>query len=264
MNGVITKSIGFGAASLLAGFLFAGPALADGLPTRGKARADVLERPCSISGNVGVTSEYVFRGISMSNEDPALQATLDLTCGRFYLGVQATSIPTDTNGSTKFDIYGGVKTKTGPVTWDLGFIYYTFPGIPTNYDADFVDLKVSASGEVWKGGTLTGTVLYSPEYMFSSGTVWTVEGTFSQTLPKIAIFTPTFSASVGSLTFDDNPNYLSDYVYWNVGVTLGFHEKWSLDLRYTDTDLSDYDCHDIAGSYNVCDGRFVATLKYSF
>ncbi len=94
MNGVFTKSIGFGAASLLAGFAFAGSALADGLPTRGKMKTEVHERPCTISGDVGLASEYVFRGISQSNEDLTLQSTMDLTCGRFYLGVFGTSQPT--------------------------------------------------------------------------------------------------------------------------------------------------------------------------
>jgi len=263
MNGTIARSAGFGAASLLAGLLFAAPALADGLPDRGKTRAkDGHDHPCTVSGNVGVTSDYVFRGISQTNENQALQAAVDLTCGRFYLGVFGSSIFNGSDGTTEFDIYGGYRTKTGPVNWDLGFIYYTYPGTPTNFNADFLELKVAASGEVWKGGTLSGTVFYSPEYTFDSGTVWTVEGTFSQVLPKVAIFTPTFSATIGSLSFEDS--YFPDYTYWNVGLTLGFREKWSLDLRYSDTDLDSYGCDDLTGSGRVCDSRFVATLKYSF
>ncbi len=164
----------------------------------------------------------------------------------------------------KLELYGGVKTKTGPVTWDLGFKYHTYPDAPQYLDADFVELKVAASGEIWKGGTLTGTVFFSPEYIFDSGRVWTLEGTFSQVLPKVAFFAPTFSATVGSVTFDDNPNYVPDYVYWNVGVTLDFHEKWSVDLRYVDTDLGNDGCDDLTGTYNICDSRFVATLKYRF
>ena len=42
-------------------------------------------------GDVALTTEFMFRGISQSNEDPPLQSTVDLTCGRFYVGVWGTS-----------------------------------------------------------------------------------------------------------------------------------------------------------------------------
>ncbi len=34
----------------------------------------------------------------------------------------------------------------------------------------------------------------------------------------------------------------TDYTYWNAGLTLGFMENWSADIRYWDTDLSNGDC----------------------
>ena len=51
------------------------------------------------------------------------------------------------------------------------------------------------------------------------------------------MFTPTFSALFGYSDFhDDFFGFDLSYAYWNAGVTLGFLEKWSLDLRYRDTD----------------------------
>jgi hypothetical protein len=47
-------------------------------------------------------------------------------------------------------------------------------------------------------------------------------------------------------------------------LTLGFHEKWSLDIRYWDTDLSKDDCASLAGSTSICDSRVVGTVKYTF
>jgi hypothetical protein len=76
-------------------------------------------------------------------------------------------------------------------------------------------------------------------------------------------FSPTFSALVGYQKGDIADYSVAgaddDYVYWNAGVTLGFHEKWSLDLRYWDTDVSGGLCFGLK-----CDERFVATLKASF
>jgi uncharacterized protein (TIGR02001 family) len=205
---------------------------------------------------VGVTSDYVFRGISQSGEDPAVQGGVDLTCGRFYLGTWASSI--DFGDNIEIDIYGGFKASTGPVSWDVGFIYYAYPGAPSFLDLDYVELKIGASAEIVKGGTVGATLFYSPEYTGNSGEVFTWELSYSQALPKVGMVSPTFSATYGYSDFQDL-SFLS-YAYWNVGVSLAFHERWSLDLRYWDTDGDGLAA--IAGS--LADERFVATLKYTF
>jgi len=264
MNGVFTKSIGFGAASLLAGFVLAGPALADGLPTRGKVRTtEVNERPCSTSANVAFTTDFVFRGISVSNEEAAVQGGVDLTCGNFYAGVWGSSFGLGDDGSLWLNAYGGYRATMGHITWDVGFIYYTFPG-SFGGDVDFVELKLAASGEVWKGGRLGGVVYYAPDYVGTFDSAWTVEGSFAQVLPNVGFFTPVFSATVGHTFFSEQHyGYDLDYTYWNVGLTLGFHEKWSLDLRYWDT--QNEGLAELANYYGgLADERFVATLKYRF
>jgi uncharacterized protein (TIGR02001 family) len=260
MNGTSARIASYGAASLLAATLLAAPAFADGLPSKGKTKAphEVETRPCSVSGNVGLTTDYVFRGITQSAENPAGQGNVELACGQFYLGVFASSIDFGLEGTLEADVYGGYKFNTGMINWDVGFIYYSYPGINSFFDADFLELKLGASGQVWKGGTLGGTLFYSPEYTFNGGTVWTVEGTFSQAIPQVSIFSPTFSATVGRVNFEDFSD--SDYTYWNVGLTLGFREKWALDLRYWDTDGEGL--AEALGDF--AEGRFVATVKYSF
>ena len=97
----------------------------------------------------------------------------------------------------------------------------------------------------------------------------TVEASFSQVLPKFSIFSPTFSATVGHVSFENDVNIPADgigstnpnYTYWNAGVTLGFHQRWSLDLRYWDTNGEG-----LAGQSggDLADERFVATLKATF
>jgi uncharacterized protein (TIGR02001 family) len=255
MNATIARTVTFGAASLLAAVLLAGTALADGLPGRGRpvATPDAYDtRPCSVSGYVGATTDNVFRGFSKSNEDPSGQGTVDLTCGRFYAGVSGAGV--DLGGSgTEFDAYGGYRFSTGLVNWDLGLIYYAFSGAD---DLNFVELKGGASGAVWQGGTLGGTVSYAPDYFGNLGNTWTVEGSFAQTLPKVDRFSPTFSAALGHSFIDRDDQ---SYTYWNAGLTVGFLEKWSVDFRYWDTNDRGL-CED----ESVCDSRFVASVKYKF
>ncbi|HWC29849.1 MAG TPA: TorF family putative porin [Dehalococcoidia bacterium] len=255
----IIKSVSLGAATLLAAAVLAGPSFADGLPGRGRVKApETRTGPCATTANVGLTSDYVFRGISQTNEEAAVQGGVDLTCGKFYAGVWASSFFGD-EGSTEIDLYAGFRTSTGKINWDLGFIYYTYPG-SFGGDGNYLELKAGASGELWKGGTLGGTVFYSPDYNGTLGATWTLEGSLSQTLPRVGMFTPTFGATVGHTYFDDKLFGLFDldYTYWNVGVTLGFQERWSLDLRYWGTDGEG-----LADS-PLGDDRFVATVKYTF
>ena len=74
----ISRLTSLGAVSLLAAALFAGPALADGMPDRRAATAPE-ERLCSLSANIGVTTDYVFRGFSQTAEGPAVQGGVDAT-----------------------------------------------------------------------------------------------------------------------------------------------------------------------------------------
>ena len=283
----------FGAAALLAAALLMAPALADGMPKRGKVAAPPPApeaRQCTLSANVGITSDYIFRGFSQTAEGPAIQGGFDATCGLFYAGVWASSLdfaggeggtfdvvgaslvdgrPFD--ASVEMDLYAGIKPKTGPITWDIGFIYYAYPNATTPFlNLDYYEFKLGASAEIWKDGTLGVTAFYSPDYQLESGETWTIETGFVQAFSTYWGFTPSVSALLGYQTNEGTASYRfsygngdDEYFYWNAGLTLGFLEKWSLDLRYWDTDISNaFSFCDLATFQ--CDERFVATLKFAY
>lgn len=278
MNKTLTRFAGC-AATAAAVLLLAGPALADG-PYKGslKDAPKPEARRCTLSANVALTTEYVFRGVSQSAEGAAVQGGFDATCGIFYAGVWASSLNWDPYynaewANVEMDWYLGIKPVTGKITWDLGVIYYSYPNsVELQGDNNYFEIKVGASGEIWKDGTVGVTVYYSPEYQYETGAVWTVETSFAQILPKVGMFTPTFSALFGYQQGDDIRynafvgNLDDSYMYWNAGLTLGFHEKWSVDFRYWDSSLADN-----AGGAGACklaafqcDERFVATLKFTY
>lgn len=274
------------AAVALAALLLAAPANADGMRRGSIKDAPPPEKPrCTLSANIGLTTEYVFRGVSQTAEHPAVQGGFDATCGIFYAGVWASNLDfggdalaggtgTEDVANIEMDWYAGIKPVTGKITWDLGVIYYSYPGSidPGGLDLNYVELKVGGSAEIWKDGTFGLTAFYSPDYTLETGPVWTFEAAFSQVLPRIGMFTPTFSALIGYQVGDDATynalvgNGDDHYTYWNAGLTLGFLEKWSLDLRYWDTNLSSNTggsawCN---GPILQCDERFVATLKFTY
>ena len=76
-------------------------------------------------------------------------------------------------------------------------------------------------------------------------------------------FSPSISGAVGFQSYEND--MLDDYTYWNAGLTLGFLDHWSADIRYYDTDYSD---DRLLRSTVVrradCDARAVGTIKATF
>jgi uncharacterized protein (TIGR02001 family) len=285
-------------AAALALAVLAGSAHADGM-RRGSVKDAPPPPPqerCKLSANIGLATEYVFRGFSQTSEGPAVQGGFDATCGMFYAGVWASNLDWGANdggsgrniANIEMDWYGGLKFNTGRIAWDVGVIYYTYPrgadigtsstGVfPVNAEFNYVELKVGASAELWKDGTLGVTGFFSPDYQYETGNVWTVEGSFTQNLPKFMLFGREWSPSVSALlgyqaatgSDTDKARYINNvtgdddrYVYWNAGLTLGFMDKWSIDVRYWDTNVDRAD--NCKGPLFACDERVVGTLKFTF
>lgn len=88
--------------------------------------------PHTVTGNMSLVSDYRFRGISQTYEKAALQGGIDYShASGFYLGTWGSSVSglSYNNGSgLELDLYGGYKFAAGPVTLDLGALYYMYPG----------------------------------------------------------------------------------------------------------------------------------------
>ncbi|MFN3715560.1 MAG: TorF family putative porin [Thiobacillus sp.] len=89
----------------------------------------------SFSGNVSLTSDYIFRGISQTGGDAAIQGGLDYThASGFYLGTWGSNVgwiedyQGYNSGNIELDLYGGYRGSFGPVSYDIGLIGYFYPG----------------------------------------------------------------------------------------------------------------------------------------
>lgn len=269
-------------AAFTAAGVLAGSAVAQAGGSIKDAPEEAPKRDLQISGNAAVTSDYIFRGFSQTAERPAVQVGIDLTYKLFYAGIWGSNVDFGDDAAAagrsiaraEVDYYAGIKPVFGKFTFDFGVIYYTYPGARDDNSAgvlelDYVELKGGVSAEAWKDGTLGMTVFYSPEYTNKAGAVWTVEGSIAQVLPKMHTVTPTFSALVGYQTGDDARyatlvgNGSDDYLYWNAGLNLGFHDRFSIDFRYWDTNISNTGGF-CSGQTFQCDERFVATAKITY
>ena len=210
------------------------------------AAADEPKSPFTYSFNVGITTDYVFRGYSQKSNDPALQGGFDLSYAvtpnvTAYFGVWGSGVDFGTNGDNtrvagaEVDIYAGVKPVLGAATFDFGVIFYSYPGSNDKADGSFailqvdqqnyVELKAGVSGAFIPGLdklTTGANLFYSPSYQGGQGEVVTVEGTAAYELPKFWVFTPTLSGTVGGQFGSDATKAFAANGVFNFGPDKGF------------------------------------------
>ena len=140
---MLTSVRGIFAATLLAGTaLAATPAFAD----EADAPADI-----TVTGNVALTTDYRFRGVSLSGGDPAIQGGITVShASGFYVGAWSSSIDdggTDVFGDQELDLFGGWTGEVSSgVTLDAGLLYYVYPSGDGN--VDYFEPYASVSGDV--------------------------------------------------------------------------------------------------------------------
>jgi len=80
------------------------------------------------SGFIGLSSDYMFRGVSLNDNSHALQAGIQTPLfGGLYAGLWGSRA--DVEGDVELDIYGGYKAHiTREFSYDLGVRNYRFPG----------------------------------------------------------------------------------------------------------------------------------------
>ena len=187
-----------------------------------------------VSANIALTSDYVFRGLSLTDSAPAVQGGFDWTSEVFYAGVWGSSL----SDGTEIDLYAGFTPTTGPVEWNIGAVGYFYPGADDDAaEFDFVEFVLAASTSLTEQFSVGAGVYLAPENWGDTGeaTYYEVNGAYQ---PMDAL---SFSAAYGNQTIEDPDGPFGaagedDYNTWNVGGTYAIH-GFSLDLRYHDTDI---------------------------
>lgn len=116
----------------------------------------------TLTANVGLFSDYRFRGFSQTDFNPAIQGGFDFAHkSGFYLGNWNSNISSNLyNGAPiEMDFYGGYKTTFGDFGLDVGLLYYYYPG-SGEYNPDFKPKNFEAYiGGTW--GPLSLKYFYS-------------------------------------------------------------------------------------------------------
>jgi len=208
-----------------------------------------------LSGYVTVTSDYVKRGVSQSDEDPALQLSAEIGFENgLYGGVWGSTIDID-NGmgrqrDTEVNYYLGYAHDAGD-KWRLflSTVAYTYPGQSGNVDYDyeeysfginyddFVWLQYSYSPDLYHSGLSSTNVDLYAEWPVSP--VWTIGG--------------------GGGRYDTTNLTGRSYWYGQFGATAS--------LRFVDIDIRLHDTSrwaPVVSTANRADARLVLTFRIPF
>jgi uncharacterized protein (TIGR02001 family) len=97
-----------------------------------------------LSTTVNATSDYTFNGISQTDNDPALQASLDYAANdAWYVGAWASNVDFGRADDTwlELDVYAGKYVElTDRVSVDAGIAYYTYPGDNASDEYDYPEI----------------------------------------------------------------------------------------------------------------------------
>ncbi|NVJ98695.1 MAG: hypothetical protein HWE25_11115 [Alphaproteobacteria bacterium] len=183
----------------------------------------------TLSANAGIFTEYRFRGLSLSDHDPAIQGGFDLEHeSGFYIGTWGSSIEPVGSSELELDIYAGYATEIGSLSTDIGILAYTYPGAG---DTHYIELYGSV------GGTLQETV----EWTLGAAYVWDQENVGDQ--DNIYLYLDTsmplgdspFSLA-GHLAYEDGA-FGDDKWDWSAGISYAF-EQFELSVSYVDTNVA--------------------------
>jgi uncharacterized protein (TIGR02001 family) len=128
-------------------------AVALSLATTGAALAEG-PGPWSFSANIGAVSNYMWRGMTQSDDQAAVQGGLDVAHDSgFYAGTWASNIDWGTDDPNyELDIYMGYDFTLPDENASLGLntIYYAYPD--SDSDVDFWEIGISGGYSFFSAG----------------------------------------------------------------------------------------------------------------
>ncbi len=233
----------------------------------------------TLTANVGVFSNYIFRGISQTGGKPAVQGGFDYAhASGFYAGTWASNVSwledfgLYSRSSLEWDFYGGYKANFGDAGffYDVGTLYYYYPGSrnPGVVSANTWEVY-AALGWKWASAKFSYNV---QDYFGAQPTGAETDGTWYLDLSAnypVGETGVTLIAHYGILDVhnDGSGNSEASYQDWKVGASYtvpeGTFKGLELGAYYSGNNANDVFYTDLTG-YNNAKGVGVVYVKKTF
>lgn len=177
----------------------------------------------TMSGSIGATSDFVFRGLSYSRGDAAVQASVDweLSSG-LALGAFTSSVNPNPGRSpnAELDLWAAYSQSLNDwLAADFRYTHYMYPDDPrvADYDRDELTATLALRGSAFISASFspnTDAIASTPG--FSKGDSWSVELSGRHSLSERWAI----SAGIGRYFLDEV--YGIDYDYWSATLSADF------------------------------------------
>ena len=211
-----------------------------------------LVQASDFSGTVALTSDYVWRGTSQSNEDPAVQAGVKVAgASGVYAQVWGSSVEfaPETRASTEFDLVAGWSGALSDA-WalDVNLTHYVYPSATVDLDWTDANATVTLHDRYWL------QVGHSRDALASD-----TAGTYAQLGARWPLTdTIRIEAAAGRYWPAGDSGY-DDYTHAQLGAVWAFASP--LELRVT---LHDTGSSAVRAFPGLADSRIEAALQASF
>lgn len=218
-----------------------------GLAVNGGVLAQEAASPHAVTANVGFFSNYVFRGMTYTQNRPALQGGFDYAHDSgLYAGVWGTNVSSEAinEASLEIDLYGGYRWAWGDWNYDVGLLQFYYPERPklpgSRESYDTLEAYASVG---WQMLTLKYSHTLTDFFGFNSDSMGDGRGhsrgsgylELNAAVPLAADFT--LGLHVGRQRVRNYGEF--NYTDWRVGVSKAFGEGWTASVAYTDTNADD-------------------------
>lgn len=192
---------------------------------------DEETKPLDISFSLTAASDYRFRGLSLSDKDPAIQPQVSVNHeSGLYLTVWGSNIADNGGDDVEVDLTAGIARDIGAVSVNAGAVYYLYPGASGDNYVEFIGTLGTAVGK----GDVTMTLAYAPSQnnLDNEDNVYVaISGTHPLT-DKLTL-NGTFGIEDGA--FGNNKKD------WSLGADLDVGHGFIVGAKYIDTAHTNHD-----------------------
>jgi uncharacterized protein (TIGR02001 family) len=212
----------------------------------------------------GLASDYVYRGVTLSDRKPAVGMAVEATYNMLYAGVTVASVRLPTQPAAEISMSGGIRPTLGPVDFDLGVTYFRYPGEAPAAESNGInywEAALRAETKLSETVRIAGGFAYSPNVSNTGAWSGYAAGGVGYDVPGRLLpadIGVAFTAAAGYSWFGRQNEELGgfplpSYLNWQAGVTFT-HKMLNLDLRYHDTNLTKENCFVFTGDPNAQPG----------
>lgn len=230
--------------------------------------------PITVTGSAAFTSDYLFRGVSQTSNNAAVQGAMTFTheSGMYFSlwgsSITAFSANSFESSGLELDTLLGYGGKAGEVAYDVGIMRYNYPGLNDNnnccinaagkvVDADYNEVYASISTMGAKVG-----FNYSPDYFNESDTFMYLYASYGTEIAGIGVSgsiainkfdsAAMMSQALGTTGSDDS------YMDYKLAASKAIGGV-TVEGAYIGSDIDDTEC-----GAGLCEGRFVLTVSKGF